>query len=36
MRGNGLGEHAVESCDGFRHFLGLRFPQLCGALDIGE
>ena len=36
MRGNDLGECAVESCDGFRHFLGLCFPELCGPFDIGE
>ena len=34
--GDDLGKRAVESRDGFRHFLGLCFPELCGPLDIGE
>jgi hypothetical protein len=36
MRSNDLGECAVESCDGLRHFLGLRLPEPRGPFDIGE
>ena len=34
--GNDWRQCAVESRDGFRHFLGLCFPELGGSFDIGE